>query len=161
MVAGETFSGPVPPPYLPDVLQGGLGFQGQLEQFGPANLTAVFALKVTGRTYMSNNHPRLKALTVYRNKSFSFHIRGWRHRSSSLHSRRRLIRRPDTKCVIGRTAGVDPSSRRRQLHVESFQLLATIHKPAGVPWRSQCDDNYWKWLLDSRPFQLCRSSQGH
>ncbi|KAG8157140.1 hypothetical protein KVR01_013130 [Diaporthe batatas] len=44
------FSGPVPPPYLPPILQGGLGFQGQLEQFGQANLTAVFALKVTGQT---------------------------------------------------------------------------------------------------------------
>lgn len=58
VAAGETFSGPVPPPYLPAVLQGGLGFQGELEQFGPANLTAVFALKVTGRTCITlpNSH---------------------------------------------------------------------------------------------------------
>lgn len=60
VAAGATFSGPVPPPYLPAVLQGGLGFQGQLEQFGPANLTAFFALKVTGGMYITlpNNHVR-------------------------------------------------------------------------------------------------------
>ncbi|KAL1880144.1 hypothetical protein Daus18300_001507 [Diaporthe australafricana] len=53
VAAGQAFSGPVPPPYLPAVLQGGLGFQGQLEQFGQANLTSVFALKVTGQTTRS------------------------------------------------------------------------------------------------------------
>lgn len=79
VAAGETFSGPVPPPYLPAVLQGGLGFQGQLEQFGPANLTAVFALKVTGRTYMSDGRAWLNLLTVYRNKPFRLYLRGWRH----------------------------------------------------------------------------------
>lgn len=53
VAAGQTFSGPVPPPYLSEVLRGGLGFQGQLEQFGQANLTAVFALKVTRQTSRS------------------------------------------------------------------------------------------------------------
>lgn len=76
VTAGQTFLGPVPPPYLPAVLQGGLGFQGQLEQFGQANLTAVFALKVTGRTYIPHDHTQLNPLIVYRDNPLGVHVRG-------------------------------------------------------------------------------------
>ncbi|KUI65520.1 hypothetical protein VM1G_01214 [Cytospora mali] len=48
--AGQSFSGPVPPPYLPAIIQAGLTFQNELEQFGTANLTAVFAMKVVEDT---------------------------------------------------------------------------------------------------------------
>ncbi|ROV88303.1 hypothetical protein VMCG_10483 [Cytospora schulzeri] len=50
VVAGKSFSGPVPPPYLPEIIQSGVNFQNTLEKFGTANFTAIFAMRVVGDT---------------------------------------------------------------------------------------------------------------
>lgn len=64
VTAGQTFSGPVPPPYLPALIQSGLSFQIELEEFGTPNLTTVLAMKVVESESMYCTVTRLTIRTL-------------------------------------------------------------------------------------------------